>query len=253
MMLETLKERMVDYEASSDLKLTKKLPVVITINGRCFRKTTSLFQKPYAEDFVTIMGQVLIQLASEIEGSLLVYSFNDEINVICRNDQTLESEAWYDNHVQKIASASAAIASTAFLTAANKQNIKLIGSPIFIAKTFVLPSVTETINYLISKQHQASQTAIYMACFYELLKKYDVDKVLKILKNLSIEEKYDLLLKEFNIDLHDYPLAFWRGMACYRVKKLVDDKYKLKLTINDKLPFFSKDQIFLQDIIKYGT
>jgi len=253
-MIDTLKDRILTYESVSDFKLTRKLPIIISLNGRGFRKTTSILHKPYSEDFIEIMGQTLIRLASEIEGAVFLYSFNDEINIICRNDQTLDSEPWYDNNIQKIISASASIASIAFFTAAQNKNIKLLGEPIFLSKAFIVPSLTEAINYFIAKQHQASHIAISMACFYELLKIYNAEKVLKITKNLTITEKYDLLMKECDVDLQSFPLAFWRGVACYRAPKLMKtdfgEEIKYKLTINDALPFFNKDQIFLANILK---
>ncbi len=251
---DSLKDRVFAYEDITDFKLTKKLPVVITLNGRGFRKTTSLLDKPYCKIFTTVMGETLIKLASEIEGATFIYSFNDQINIICKNNQTIDTEAWYDNNIQKIVSATASLASVIFYTSAQKHNLKLLGEPIFLAKTFILPSITETINYLIGKQHQASHTAISMACFYELLKQYDVDKVLKITKNISLEEKYDLLVKECDIDIQKYPLDFWRGIACYRAPKIFKTNYgeeiKNKLLIDDRLPFFNKDQLFLSNILK---
>lgn len=254
MTVEPLKDRVFAYEEPTDFKLTRKLPVIITLNGRGFRKTTSILNKPYCKEFTTLMGQTLIKLAAEIEGAIFLYSFNDEINIVCRNDQNLETEAWYDNNIQKIVSASAAIASISLFSAAQKENIKLLGEPVFLAKTFIVPSWTEVINYLIAKQHSASHTAISMACFYELLKKHNADKVIKILKNITIEDKYDLLTKECDIDLQSYPLAFWRGIACYRMPKLVKTSYgeemKNKLTIDDELPFFNKDQLFLANLLK---
>lgn len=254
MIADTLKDRVFAYEDISDIKLTRKLPVIITLNGRGFRKTTSLVDKPFSKEFNTVMGQTLIKLASEIEGAIFLYSFNDEINIVCRNDQNLETEAWYDNNVQKIVSASASLASISLYEACIKADVKLLGSPVFLAKTFIVPSITEVINYLIAKQHQASQTAISMACFYELLKKYSAEKVVKIVKHLSIEEKYDILLKECDVDLQSYPLAFWRGIACYRTPKLITtaygEEFKNKLTIDDELPFFNKEQIFLANLLK---
>jgi tRNA(His) 5'-end guanylyltransferase len=250
----SLKERVFAYEDVSDYKLTKKLPVIITLNGRGFRKTTSLLNKPFSKEFAEIMGETLVRLASEIEGVVFIYSFNDEINVVCKNDQNLETEAWYDNRVQPIISCAASIASLALYNATQKRkDVRLLGDPIFTGKTFVLPP-SETINYLIAKQNKASNIAISMACFYELLKKYDTDQVLRTLKNLSTEEKYDLLVKDFDVDLQSFPLAFWRGIACYRTPKLIKTNYgaetRNKLIVDDELPFFNKNQSFLTNILK---
>ncbi len=254
MIVNSLKDRMLIYENVSEYKLTCKLPVIISLNGRSFRKITSLLAKPYSEEYVEIMSKTLIQLASEIEGAVFLYSFNDEIIVVCRNDQHLQTNTWYDNRIQDIISASASTASIAFLTAAQKTNVKLLGDPVFIGKTFIVPSIVEVINYLIYKQHQASQTAISMAIFYELLKKQSVEQVLNITKNLTIDEKYDLLLKQYDIDLQSFPLHYWRGTACYRASKLIKtdfgEEIRYKLIIDDKLPFFDKDKLFFDDKFK---
>src|SRR5271165_5084919 len=176
--MNSLKERIYGYENISNFLLTPKLPLIISLNGRGFRKLTSMAKKPYDEVFAKLMGQTMIRLMSEIEGTVFAYSFNDEIHIVSRNDKTLDSECWYNNDVQRIVSAAASMASISLYDAACKNNIELLGNPVFLGKTFILPSITETINYLIAKQHKASQTAISMACFYELLKtnKYDADK-----------------------------------------------------------------------------
>lgn len=255
MAAESLKERMLEYEIPADTKLLKKLPVIINLNGRSFRKVTSLLQKPYSADFTKLMGQVLIKLATDIEGAIFLYSFNDEITIVCRNDKNLDSEPFYANNVQKIVSCASSIASISFFSGAQQNGVKILGEPTFLGKSFVLPSFTETINYLIYRQHNASQTAISMACFYELLKKYnDADKVLKLTKHLTVDEKFNLLTRECNVDVNNYPLTFWHGMACYRAPKMIKTQYgeevKNKLFIDDELPFFNKDQMFLAQIFK---
>ncbi len=251
--MESLQDRISTYEELADTKLPRKLPVITVLNGRNFRKTTSLLSKPYSEDYVKIMGETLIRLASEIDGTIFLYSFNDEIIIITRNDQHQETEPWYNNHIQKIISVSASLASVSFNSSAHKNNIKLLGEPIFIGKTFIVPNLSETINYLIYKQNQASQIAVSMACFYELLKQFKPEIVLQKLKNKSIDEKYDILFKECNVDLQTLPLSFWRGIAVYREIKLIktnlNEDFKNKLCINTSLPFFSNDKNLIFDIL----
>lgn len=250
----SLKERMLTYEDVSDIQLTAKLPLVISLNGRNFAKTSSLFEKPYSLQFMEIMGNTLIKLASEIDGVSFVYSFNDEIIIITRNDQSNNTETWYGNKIQKIVSASASLASVSFLSASKKLNANLVGDPVFLAKVFALPNSTEVINYLIYKQHQASQIAISMSCFYELLKKYDLETTLSIINNKTIDEKYEILFKECRVNLQTYPLGFWRGIACYRGPKKIETptgtEIRHKLLIDTNLPFFTKEPDFLIDILK---
>lgn len=254
MVYDSLKDRINNYEQITDYYLLKKLPIIITLNGRGFKKTTSFLKKPYDDGFLKLIQETIIKLLSDIEGAVFAYSFNDEINIVCKNDQTINTEAWYNNNIQKIASASASIASIAFYNSALKNNIKLLGDPVFIAKVFAVPNLIEVNNYLIAKQNECSNIAISMLCFYELLKNNNAKRVAEILKDLSGEEKYNLLINDFKIDPTSYPLSFWRGIACYRVPKHIKTDYglelKYKLTINDQLTLFHKDQSFLQNILK---
>lgn len=250
----SLRDRFSSYEEVSSFKLTKKLPLIINLNGRNFKKTTSLLNKPFSNEFMKLMGQTLIKLASEIEGAVFLYSFDDKIDIICRNDQAIQTEAYYDNDLQKIVSATASLASINLYTAAQQSKVEFIGPPVFLSKAFILPSITETINYLVSRQHIASHTAISTACFYELLKKHPANEIFNIIENLSMEEKYDLLFKEANIKPESFPLGFWRGIACYRAPKVIETQYgkeiKNKLFIDDELPSFNKDQTLLNNIFR---
>jgi tRNA(His) 5'-end guanylyltransferase len=75
-----------------------------------------------------------------------------------------------------------------------------------------------------------------------------------MLNGLSIDEKIDLLKQEVDIDFNSYPLAFRRGVACYKVPRITNDgSTKNKWTINHELPIFTKDQSFLSNIFKNGA
>lgn len=252
--MDTLKERTNTYEEASNYVLTRKLPVAIVLNGRNFKKTTSILEKPYDPVFIQTISQTMIKLASEIEGACFLYSFNDEIVIICKNDQSIATEAWYNNNVQKMVSAASSIASISFYTSAVKNKLKLLGDPVFVGKTFVLPNLMETVNYLIAKQNECSNTAIAMLCFYELLKRHKPNSAIDILRELSTKEQYSLLVDDYELDLSNYPVSFWRGLACYRVQKEIETDFgnetRMKLSINDELKFFNKDQSFLLDILK---
>lgn len=251
----TLKDRIQGYENTTNFKLTKKLPVIITLNGRSFRKTTSLLQKPYSSEFVEAMCAAIIKLSSHLDGVMFAYSYNDQIILVLRNDQSLETEAWCDNNVQKMVSISSSIASLAFKTTVEANNIKLVGEPIFAASTFIVPSITEAVNVLIEKQQEAYYSAIAMSCYYELAKIFNPDLIPQIIANKTIEEKYKMLHEKCGINFSDYPLSFVRGVACYRVPKVITTanggEIKNKLTIDIELPFFAKNQEFLYDILGY--
>jgi tRNA(His) 5'-end guanylyltransferase len=245
---------MDEYESAFNIKLIKKLPIIIVINGRSFKKFTSLLDKPFSQEFKEIICGIMIRLISEIDGCVLLYSFNDEIIAICRNDQSNQTEQWYDGRIQQIVSVVSCIASLEFNKLVEVGGVKIIGDPIFKSNVFILPNISETINYLVSKQQEAFQISVSMACFHELLKKYNSSfKVKEMLYNKTTSEKIDILKKECDISMDLYPSSFTKGVACYRIPKIINDEIKNKITIDTELPIFTQDHSYLKNILNINT
>ena len=247
-----LKDRIDTYQSQSEYKLLARLPIVIIINGRSFAKVTSLLDKPYSDAFSQCMASTSLKLCTEIEGCIFAYQHNDEIVLISRNDQSNDTLPWLDNKIQKISSIVSSIATLHFNKCVAGSDLNLLGDPHFTAKTFTVPTIAEAINTIIYKQQQNFYNSIHFACFYELLKKYDKNFIKEMLQGLSFDEKVNLLYQECEIDYNQYPSSFRRGIACYKVPKVIDQSVKNKWFINDSVPIFAKDQAFLTNIFKMG-
>jgi len=250
---QTLKDRIDSYKESSDIKLLARLPLVICVNGRSFSKVTTLLDKPYDNKLAECMHSTMLRLCNEIEGALFAYHFNDEISIIARNDQSPDTSPWYDNKLQKICSITSSIATSHFDDCATSIELNLTGDPIFYSQIFAVPNIGEAVNTVIYKQQNNFLTSIQLSCFYELLKKYEKNTIKEMLSGLTIDEKIDLLKQECNVDFNDYPTAFRRGAACYKIPKIINDSIKNKWFINNELPIFTKDQSFLTNIFKNGA
>src|ERR1700733_11134947 len=124
-MLTTLKERIQSYQEIVDHKLLPKLPVITIVNGRSFRKTTSLLVKPFDIKFFEILTATAVKLMQEIDGSMFGYSFNDEIVIVSRNDKNIDTHPYYDNRIQKIVSAASSIATYEFNKVAAVSGVEL--------------------------------------------------------------------------------------------------------------------------------
>lgn len=248
-----LKDRIESYQTLSDYKLLPRLPVIITVNGRSFSKTTNLLDKPYCPKFAECMINTMLKLCTDIEGVIFAYQHNDEIVLLTRNDQNNETVPWYENRVQKIASIVSSIATLHFNRCCNAIDSNLINDTMFYSQIFVVPNYVEAINTFIYKQQHNFQTSIQFSCFYELIKKYDKNTIKEMLSGLSIDERIDLLYQECGIDFNNYPDVFRRGSACYKTPIIVDGIMKNKWKINNTLPIFTKDQSFLNNIFKIGS
>jgi len=253
-MSQKLKDRIDSYIESSDHKILSRLPIIICVNGRAFSKLTSLIDKPYCTKFAEGMLSAMLKLCMEVEGALFAYQHNDEIVIVARNDQSLETEPWYDNRVQKIASITASIATTHFKNYVGSTDLNLLGEPLFTSQVFAVPNISEAINTLVYKQQQNFHTSIQFACYYELLKKHYRNTIKEMLSGLTVDEKIDLLRQECGIDFNEYPHSFRRGAACYKIPKIIEGgTMKTKWAINPELPIFTKDQTFLSNIFKNGA
>jgi tRNA(His) guanylyltransferase len=247
-----LKDRIEVYQAVTDYKLLPRVPIIICVNGRGFSKVTQLLDKPYCPKFAECITSTLIRLCTDVEGALFGYQHNDEIVIVARNDQTNETNPWYDNKLQKICSVTSAIATMHFNECATTIGLNMTGDPIFTAQVFTTPNIGEAVNTIIYKQQQNFHTSIQFACGYELLKKYDKNAIREMLGGLSTDDKVELLAQE-GTDFNDYPLSFRRGIAAYKAPKITDDTVRNKWVINAELPIFAKDQSFLTNIFKNGA
>lgn len=248
-----LKDRMDSYYEASDYKLLNRVPIIISVNGRSFSKITSLLDKPYCNKFAECMFSTTLRLCNDIEGALFAYHHNDEITIVARNDQNVDTAPWFDNRVQKICSVTSSIAAVHFNDCSTSIGLNVLGDPIFTSQVFAVPNVAEAINTMVYKQQHNFHMAIQSACFYELLKKYDKNNIKEMLTGLSVDQKIDLLSQECNIDFNEYPVSFRRGVAAYKVPKVSDGIMKNKWFLNSDLPIFTKDQSFLSNIFKNGA
>lgn len=251
-----LKDRIESYQSVTDYRLMARVPIIVSVNGRAFSRLTQLLDKPFCSKFSECMVSTMLRLCSEVDGTLFAYQYNDEINLVVRNDQNPDTTPWFDNRLQKICSVTSSIATVHFNDCATAVKLDLAGSndPIFTSQVFAVPTIAEAINTIVYKQQHNFHTSIQFACFYELLKKsYDRAAIKEMLSGLSVDEKIDLLRQECSVDFNDYSEAFRRGTACYKAPKIIEGVVKNKWIVDVELPIFTKDQSFLSNIFKNGA
>jgi len=249
----SLKDRISSYEDAYNYSIIQKLPIVVKLNGRSFSKLTSLLNKPFDIQFLNVMQDVCIKVAMDAEGCVFAYSFNDEIILILKNDQSIRTMPWYDNNIQKIASVTSSLASIQFFSSAQKYNLNILGAPVFTSQVFAVPNITEAVNVLIAKQQQSIQSCISFACFYETIKEYDdISLARSTLTQKTIDEKIELL-QDLNVDYNSLNPEFKKGFACYKVPKVFDNEIKKKWIINNDIPTFSNNHEFITNILSIGN
>lgn len=210
-----LEIRMKTYENVPKNKLMRRCPVAIRLDGCHFKSFTKGFDKPFDNVFMKSIQETMEYLCENVQGCVIGYAQSDEITLILVDYEHLNSEAWFNNEVEKICSVTAGMASMAFnrifCENANEfvsengyphvhmlKNEKLINAyrrawrqgAYFDARCFNIPK-EEVTNLIYWRQCCGHRNAIQAAgCTYfsnkELLNKSG-DEIIKMLKEKGIE------------------------------------------------------------------
>jgi tRNA(His) 5'-end guanylyltransferase len=258
---DSLGDRMKDnYENRAKTYLTRRLPVVIRIDGKCFHSFCKNFQKPYDEVFHKAMNSTLQYLCKNIQGCKFGYTQSDEISLLLTDYDTLTTDAWFGYNVQKMCSIAASMATLhfnqAFRTAVNeytagktldKYSIELCKAKdkgaMFDARCFSIPA-SEVCNAFIWRQEDATRNAIQM-----LGQTYFSHNELHKKNTDMIQE----MLWQKGINFNDMPIEFKRGVCCYKRFIPVKDTIRTEWYIDKECPIFTKDRNYIERFLPKET
>ena len=224
------------YEQIPKIKLMRRCPVAIRIDGKAFHTFTRGFQKPFDEVLIKSMQETMKYLCENIQGCVLGYTQSDEITLILVDYKKLTSSAWFDYEVQKMCSIAASMATMAFNNIFSKyvkgfdlalayndngidteENRKLWEiynkavkkGAMFDARCFNIPKEEVTNNFY-WRQLDASRNSIQMVG--------QANFSHKELQNKSCNDIQDMLMTQKGINWNDLPIYQKRGSCCVRNK-----------------------------------
>lgn len=221
-MNDNLGDRMKGYENVERRYLPRRLPLVVRCDIRAAHTLTRNMQKPWDTDFMAAMDYTALVLAKEIQTAVVLYQQSDEISILLHNYKKLNSEAWFDNNLQKIVSISAGIASATFSVFANQ----LI---VFDSRVFVLPE-SEVNNYFYYRQQDATRNAIQMLG----QSKFSHQQ----LQNKSCAQIQELLWQEHGINFNDLEPYYKRGRCVVKGEN--------GWFVDRNIPIFSQDKNYIE-------
>ena len=103
-----------NYEQITKYRLTRRMPVIVRIDGRAFHTLTRGFKKPFDPILMRSMQETMKYLCENVQGCVAGYTQSDEISLLLIDYKDLNSQAWFDNEIQKISSISASMATMEF-------------------------------------------------------------------------------------------------------------------------------------------
>jgi tRNA(His) 5'-end guanylyltransferase len=234
-----------NYEQISKYKLTRRLPVIIRIDGKAFHTFTRGFKKPFDEIFIKSMQNTMKFLCENIQGAVFAYTQSDEISILLCDYKRLNSAAWFDNEVQKMCSISASMATLEF----NRKFLSLIyenrktddktyqeslhkafqKGAMFDSRCFTIPE-SEVANYFYWRQLDATRNSIEMVGHCNFSQKE--------LHKKTCNQIQDMLHEQKGINWNDFPTHLKRGSCCYKINKIIGENGRSKWVIDEKIPIF---------------
>lgn len=171
---DSLGDRMKSYEDSYRFSLPVRLPVIVRVDGKAFHTYTKTCKRPVDPGLVECMNLTAMELCKTMQGCQLAYVQSDEISLLLTNFQTVDTQSWFENNLQKMVSVAASIAGVTFTI--NSHRIwgfrgADVGDPgytdpitkpaYFDARAFVLPK-EEVCNYFLWRQLDATRNSVQM-------------------------------------------------------------------------------------------
>ena len=266
---DSLGDRMKEnYENRAKTYLVRRMPVIIRLDGKAFHTFTRGMKKPYDEIFHNTMNATMKYLCENIQGCKLGYTQSDEITLLLTDYDTLDTDAWFDNNVQKICSVSASMATMAFnktlleicqdmdsslLGREDSQYLNTIypkaGIAMFDSRCFNIPE-DEVTNCFIWRQQDATRNAIQMLgqCNFSH----------KELQNKSCSDIQDMLMLQKGINFNDMPIEFKRGVCCIKEKYFPlgpsfdpdrpnnSEDMRTRWVLDKEIPIFTQDRKYVE-------
>ena len=224
--------RMKNYEDITRYKISPKSYVLARIDGNAFHTYTRGLKRPFDEALIEDMDATAIALCKEIQNVKFAFVQSDEISLFL-HEEGRDTQAWFGNNIQKMASISAAKATVEF----NKQRYKrLFNSASFVflekfnyedfqrlieitktatfdARFWTVPSAIEVYNYFLWRQRDAEKNSISAAAQSVYSHKE--------LENMNGLNKQEMLFQK-GINWNNYPSGQKRGRFIEKVTYIND-------------------------------
>lgn len=243
-MQDSIGGRMKDrYEDRFRFMLSRRTYTIIRIDGKAFHSFTRHCEKPYDLRLRCAMVETAVHLCNEIQGSNFAYCQSDEISILVTDFSKKDTNAWFDNNLQKMCSVSASIA-TAYFNRIYGNGEDALAT--FDSRVFQIPDRVEVENYFIWRQKDAERNSISMLAQHHFSHKQ--------LHGKSVSDMHEMLhTKGVNwndVDCHDK-----RGSVVWKdaYTSVVHDGWKIKSDgwhDMNETPIFAKQRDIFQKLIQ---
>lgn len=269
---DALGDRMKAYEYVTRNYLTRRVPVIIRLDGKAFHTFTRGMKKPFDDVLTKTMQDTMKYLCENIQGCVIGYTQSDEITLVLTDYATIQTDAWFGYNIQKMTSVAASMATLAFnyfyreevaewryhnaegccisTTMADLQDCYMskFDKALFDSRVFSIPK-EEVCNCLIWRQQDATRNSIEAVgqAFFshnELHKK-------------TCDEIQEMLWSQHNINWNNFPVENKRGSCCIKEVKETEMEdprnpgkmitvSRRKWVVDTEIPIFTQDRSYIE-------
>lgn len=270
----SLGDRMKNYENAYRVYLPNRLPVIVRVDMRAGHTYTRGFQRPFDPYMHKAMVETAKELCAEVSGCKMAYTQSDEISLLVTNNDTIETQPWFGNNLQKIVSLTAAKASIVFqqemrsivdlacigcvdedVDYLTKTYINHLDDVMFDSRAFILPE-DEVTNYFVWRQQDATRNSIQMAAHaYFSHKECD---------NKNCDELQEMLFQK-GINWNDYKVWEKRGVCVKKTELMMPIVYgkdinnltskvvkRTRWIEDDNTPIFTENRAYIENLFLHN-
>lgn len=226
-----------NYENRYRTYLPRRTYVIIRLDGKNFHSYTKNANKPFDSNLIRLFDETTKYLCTNIQGCKLGYTQSDEISLLLTDFDTIDTQAWYDNNLQKMVSVSASMATAQFNHLTKLDDTKFQNQlAMFDSRIWIIPDPIEVENYLIWRQQDCTRNSVSMAaqavCSH------------KELQGKKSSEMQEMMFQKAGINWDKYSSREKRGCACVR-SAYFEDVERHRWDIVDT-PIFTQERDFLR-------
>jgi len=155
-----------NYELPARHYLTRRVPVIVRVDGRAFHTlTANHFKKPFDWKFIEAMQLAALVTAADMQGFKLGYVQSDEVSFVLTDYDDVVTEGWFGYCQNKIESVTAARMTFAFARCLRLAGVN--ADVEFDARAFNVPE-TEVTNYFLwrAKDWYRNSVSMYTRAMY---------------------------------------------------------------------------------------
>jgi tRNA(His) guanylyltransferase len=255
---DSLGNRMKSYEDSYRISLPNRMPVILRIDGKAFHTYTRQCKKPVDRGLVDCMNTTAKELCERIQGTKLAYVQSDEISLLLTNYDTLDTQSWFDNNLQKMVSISAGIASSTFTFnswriwmggAMAPVGLESIKPAVFDSRAFLVPR-EDVCNYFLWRQQDATRNSVQM-----LARSMYSHKECENKDNSELQE----MIFRKGVNWNDSPTSQKRGRCLVKQTTAHDGfnprtgetvpGFRTAWVVDNEIPIFSQDREYVNRFV----